>query len=357
MLLISLCGCEWNYEKEQIGFIGTLTGSYSDLGQESLKGVLLAMDKTGASKNAELLIRDDEGMPGQAEQGMNELRAAGVRYVIGPNISTVAAHIIPYAIKNNMYLLSPTASSSTLTGTDNHFMRVIPPNSTAQMEKISNYLISKLNIHDMVIIYDKNNSVYTKDVVKNFAEAYMSRGGVIRDMRAIRGRDNDSLYDLVAGDLKNPPSMYYIVASVRDTSMMLWQIKKTGLKSKTLIRPWAESKDFFNYSGSAAEGAYLFSYYSQPDTKEFKTFQQDYYNKYKIMPTWVSLYGYESGLLLIKSMPKMHNGDNFYNAVATSAKYAAGLSGVTFDSAGDGVLQLKAYILRNGKPQSLGVLK
>lgn len=355
LLILFFSGCNSGHDKTNIGFVGTLTGKYSDLGQESLKGVLLAIDKSGMSDSINLVTKDDMGSSLEWMNSVKDLHSNNVRYIIGPNLSSVTSAVIPFIQKRNIYMISPTASASSLADKNDNLMRVIPPNSMHQMTNIAKYLTQKMKIRNIVIIYDADNIAYTNDVVKSFANAFMSKGGQIRDMRSFNGENGKSMSSLIENDIKNPPQMYYIVASAADTAMILWQIKKNKMKTSILVRSWAISNDFYRFSGEASDGVYFFNYDTNSSTKEYKQFYKDFMHKYKKPPTWISLNGYTSGVLLIKSLKGLNNGESFYDAVNASSKYIKGLSGLTFDENGDAYLPMSLYKIHNGKATRIGL--
>lgn len=348
-IFLLLLGCQPDGQKTDIGFMGTLSGRYADVGQDSLKGAMLAIDDSGSASSVNLVIKDDMGSPEEGMRLIQDFDAKKISYIIGPNLSIVASNVVPYLKDKYMFMLSPSVSTSELAGKDDHFIRTMPHNTKRQAENISKYLTEKLGIKDMVIVYDSRNSTYANDIVKLVTDSFMGRGGVIRDLRPFNPDSGESMSKLIEKDKDNPPQLYYIIASSVDSSMILWQIKKAGYKSKILIRGWALSNDLFRYGGAAAEGVYLFDYYLDKTSKAYTQFAKEYEQKYKKEPSWMSVQGYESTKMLISALPSLNKGVGFYDAVSAQSKNAKLLTGFSFDEYGDAYLPLNFFVIKNGK--------
>lgn len=349
LALLAFGGCEKKVEKTDIGFIGTLSGRYSDLGQASLQGVMLALDRTGSDSNINLIVKDDFGKPAEAESIIREFSEQGVNFVIGPSISSVAAAVVPLLEKYDIKMISPTVSTSDLAGKRDNFVRTMPHNSSHQSEAISGYLINKLKIKDIVVIYDSRNASYSNDLVKKFSESYIRMGGEVKDVRSFSPDSGESLKGLLDNDSDNPPSLYYIIGSAMDTSLIIWQIKKNGFDSRVLIRKWAASNEFYRLGGDAVEGVMLFDYYLDKSTSRYKHFEREYKKIFHKEPAWMSVYGFEAARILIDALPELLKGENMLKAVSKATENNVLLSGFEFDEYGDAQLPLHFFTISNGE--------
>jgi branched-chain amino acid transport system substrate-binding protein len=347
--VVAIFGCGKKNEKTDVGFIGTISGRYSDLGQATLQGVMLAIESYGASENINLVVKDDFGKPADGARIISEFAEDNVRYVIGPSISSVATAVVPMLGAANVRMLSPTVSTSSLAGKKDNFARIMPHNSFKQAGVISTYLLNKLDIKDIVILYDSRNSSYSNDIVKQFAEAYMAKGGSIRDVRSFNPDSGQSLSTLLDDDRDNPPAMYYVIGSAMDTSLIIWQIKKAGMKSRVLIRKWAASSDFYRLGGEAVEGVMLFDYYIDTNTEQYKVFAKAYKKKFMAEPSWMGVYGYEAARILLNALDEVKSGMNFNAALTKAAENNEILKNMEFDEYGDAYLPLHYFVIENGE--------
>jgi len=343
-----VAGCEFKPEKTNIGFIGTLSGRYSDLGQSTLQGVILAIENSENASRINLIVKDDFGKPAEGVKILSEMHRSGVKYIIGPSLSSVAAEIVPMLEADGLLILSPTVSTSDLAGKRDNFFRMMPHNNFKQAETISNYLINRLNIKSIVILYDSRNASYSNDIVVKFTEAYMRAGGNMMDVRPFNPDSGESLGAILEKDHGNEPDMYYVIGSAMDTSLIIWQIKKAGYKSGILIRKWAASDEFFRLGGDAVEGAMLFDFYIDKSTPAYTDFAAKYQKRFQKTPSWMSTYGYEAARMIENALPDLKAGESFYDALNESSDKTTLLKDFAFDEYGDASLPLNFFVIEHG---------
>ncbi|TCK61880.1 ABC transporter substrate-binding protein [Seleniivibrio woodruffii] len=353
-VLISAAGCSRGNEKIDVGFIGTLSGRYSDIGQDALKGIMLAMSDLNMENDINLIIHDDMGVPADGVSALSRLSEKKVKYVLGPSISAVAEGIVPLLNKSKLYMFSPTVSTTDLAGKDDRFFRLLPHNNIKQTDGISEYLVKKLSIKDMVIIYDARNSAYSTDIVKNMTASFTRAGGTVRDIRALNPESGESMQALISPDRDNPPQMYYLITSSLDSALLIWQIKKAGYPSKLSVRAWAASNEFFRLGGQAIEGAYIFDYYIDSGSPAYKDFRKRYIERFTTEPTWMSVHGYDSGMIFFSGFKSIEKGTTFKEAIIRNTDKVRILKGAEIDEYGDAHLPLHAYIIRSGRIVRLG---
>ncbi|WP_303850132.1 ABC transporter substrate-binding protein [Seleniivibrio woodruffii] len=349
-----LSGCSTDSGKTTVGFINTLTGRYSDMGQDSMKGVLLALSDSGLEDKISLDIQDDTGTPQGGASALSRLSDKGVKYIIGPGLSNVAKSTVPLLKSRGMYMFSPTVSTSELAGINDNFVRIIPYNSKDQAMRITGYIVRELGVKETVIIYDTRNSSYSTDIVRNITASFMMRGCSVRDIRAFNPESGESMQKLIEEDKANPPDMYYIVGSPLDTALIIWQIRKAGYASKIAIRAWAAGNEFMKFGGDAVNGVYLFDFYIDKYSESYKEFSKKYKAMFNEEPSWMSVHGYESGYILFNALGSIKSGTPFCEAVRESAKTITLLKGLTLDNYCDASLPLSAFIIRNGKVERIG---
>ncbi|XOB65679.1 ABC transporter substrate-binding protein [Deferribacteres bacterium DY0037] len=355
LLAAGVAGCSKNEEKINIGYMGTLSGRYSDLGQATLQGVMLAIEVSPVGERVNLVVRDDYGRPAEGAALLDEFSEAGVKYIIGPNLSSVASTVVPLLGTYGIFMMSPTASTSSLAGKKDNFARIIPNNSRKQTEGMSSYLINKLKINDIVILYDARNASYSNDIVKTFTESFMNHGGSIRDVRPFNPDSRERLGSLIEKDSANPPELYYVIGSAMDTSLIIWQMKKRGFGSKILIRKWATSDDFYRLGGEAVEGVMLFDYYVDQNSPAYAEFAKAYKNRFQKEPSWMNVYGYEAAMLLLNGLDDIQSGTNFVAALSKASAKGELFTDIEFDEYGDSYLPLHYFIIEKGETAYQGI--
>lgn len=349
LTLFLFSGCSKQEEKINIGFVGTLSGRYSDLGQALLQGVMLAVENSPNASKINLIVKDDFGKPAEGVKIIAEMEKAGVKYILGPCLSSVAVAVAPLLEPKGMYMLSPTVSTSDLAGKKDNFFRTMPHNSYRQAEIISSYLRERLDVKSIVMIYDSRNASYSYDIVRKFTEAFLRKGGEVRDVRPFNPESGDSLQKLIENDIPAPPDMYYVIGSAMDTSLIIWQIKKAGLKSEVLIRKWAASNEFYRLGGEAVEGVKMFAYYIDLNSPEFLDFRNMYKARFQKDPAGLTGYGYEAGRMIAYALPELIKGEDFAGALNKAAEGNRLLLDFSFDDYGDAVMPLHFFVIKDGE--------
>jgi branched-chain amino acid transport system substrate-binding protein len=184
--------------------------------------------------------------------------------------------------------------------------------------------------------------------------SFMAYGCNVRDIRSFNPEAGESMSELVTKDKSNPPGMYYIVGAPLDTALIIWQIRKNGFRSKIAIRGWAAGKEFLRFGGEAVEGVYLFDYYIDKHSQEYGDFRKKYQDKFGEEPSWMSVHGYETGLILFSSLNELKQNAPFIETISKNAKNSKLLNKLSIDKYGDASLPLNAFVIKSGNIERLG---
>ncbi|MCU0910451.1 MAG: ABC transporter substrate-binding protein [Rhodobacteraceae bacterium] len=99
----------------KVGMITTLSGGGAGLGIDVRDGFLLAVKQAGA--DIEVIVKDDEQKPDVAVQLADEMiQSDGVDVLTGIIFSNIAMAVVPAALAQDRFYLSPNAGPSALAG-------------------------------------------------------------------------------------------------------------------------------------------------------------------------------------------------------------------------------------------------
>ncbi|MEA3363583.1 MAG: ABC transporter substrate-binding protein [Thermodesulfobacteriota bacterium] len=302
-----IAGCSRQKEPIRIGFIGTLTGKYADIGNDALIGVRIAIGEVNqkggvGGRSIELLIKDDSGSPEKAITAAEQLATEGIDTIIGPNLSNVAVELVPWCDEHGLLLIAPTVSTSTLARLDDAMIRVFPYNEPVAGKIVANFISQNISRKSGVILYDAGNAAYTRDIVQYAEDAFAVAGlpVVSYPFLADEGFDYGAMIDET---LTPEDGFIYIVAAAMDTAMFSWQIKKQGLKPQLIFNHWAISDELYRIGNVAIEDAIFltghFPVESSAALSGFKKKVAEHTTRtaYKFM-----IYGYEATQLLIQGV-------------------------------------------------------
>ncbi len=158
----------------KIGGIGPLTGGNAIYGQSAMNGAQLAIDEINAAGGINgyqisFNPQDDETDNDKSINAYNTLKDWGMQILMGTVTSGCCTAVSDYAAEDNLFLLTPSASSITSITYDNAFRVCFsdPNQGTGSADYIAdNGLATKV-----AIIYD-NSDVYSSGITEKFqAEA------------------------------------------------------------------------------------------------------------------------------------------------------------------------------------------
>lgn len=356
--ILIFCGCHQK-EPVKIGFLGCLSGRNSDLGAAGLNGVTLAVEKvnqSGGVKGAplELLIRDDAQDPQVAVKHVEELLKNGVRIIVGPMTSSIAAAVNPVVNKSDAVLVSPTVTSTDFTGKDDQFLRVCGTVKHYATHN-ANYQYDQLGRRRVAIIYDQANSSYTTRWMSVFTTTFTAKGGeVALSVPFTSGKDVVFL-DMARKILATSPDLVLIIANAVDAAFITQQLRKLKAGIAITLAEWASSERFIELTGSYAEGVTVSQFMDRNSgAPGYRNFMQEYRKRFGQDAGFPAVTGYDATMVAVAAMHK--NGaalDKPKEAILAISKFQGLQAPIILDSFGDSERSVHLSVIRNGKYQPI----
>ena len=342
-------------EKEplKIGFAGSLTGSSAELGVSGRNGVLLAADeinKAGGIKGRKvsILVEDDMGDMGAAEQADLLLIQHGATAIIGHMISAVVEKTIPLVQEKNILMISPTISEDELTGKDDLFFRVVPSNAS-QGVFLAEAARRVKQVSNTAIIYDERNIAYAASIINAYSARQEALGGRIGLVMPFReAKDYAAIIDRLREN--NIDSILLIAASV-DAGAFGQQLLKKQVKLPVFMSMWAMTNDLIKQGGPGVENSYLLSLEDLSSTAErYIRFRQNYTERYGAQPTFSALLGYEAAQILFSALSQAPDTTtaSLKQALLQQGRFTGLQGDFTVDQYGDTVRPYYLYTIHNG---------
>lgn len=179
LLTITLTSCDKNDEPYNIGFIGTLSGKYAEVGINTMYGVQLAVDEINEAggingRLIELHIRDDKADSDEAVAMQNELKELNCHVIIGHSLSIVAVDAIHNANNNEILLLSPSIGTDLVTNIDDNMIRLV---ATVYYEStVISEQMNESNPSKVMIITNDDNETLTRYHKEAFVDYFNENG-------------------------------------------------------------------------------------------------------------------------------------------------------------------------------------
>ena len=297
--MVAACG----QEPIKIGFSGTLTGPFSDLGIHGRNGARMAVEAVNAAggihgRPLELLVADDLGTPEGAVQADRDLATRGVTAIIGHMTSSQSMAALPVTQETGVPLISPTTSTPLLSGRKDLFFRVQPATDAAA-RALARWVTGKPSVKTVCTIRDTRNDAYSAPWEAAFVHEYVRLNGFhLISCRLTYGNTEPPTVKTVIRSLHVArPDAVLLVSSARDTAFFLNVFASEGIKAQILSSAWAQTEAFLAESGPLAENL-LFASENMPtdSSVRLRDFSWEYRKRFGIAPSFAAVRAHEAVL-------------------------------------------------------------
>ena len=336
-----------------IGAVLVLTGPDAKAGQSAKQGINLAMEEINNSggirgKKLEIIYEDDQGDPQRAVSAVMKLIDIDkVSVIIGPMWSSPVLAVAPIVEKQQVVLLSPTASNPAITSAGDYVFRNTYSDKF-EGSKTAEYAFSKLGHRKMGIIYINND--FGRGLDEVFKNKFNELGGDLLIEENYDPKATDFKSQLIKFKRDDIEAIYIVGYS--EVGQILKQAKELGLKTAFLSTIMFEISDVIKIAREAAEGV-VYAYVSfdpQIGDEKVREFAQTFKAKYKIFPDPEAAFSYDA-VKIISSVIERVGTDarEIKNALYQIKNYEGVTGETTFDINGDVIKPIGFKKVENGK--------
>lgn len=338
----------------KIGAVISETGAVASYGAEVRRGIDLALDEVSAAGGVDgnqitLIYKDDSTNPDMGQKAVEELLAEGVNLLIGAVSSPVTLRIAPICEKEQVVLLSPSASAPQISQMGDYIFRNYPSDI---LEGTSMAKFAKEAGLERVVIFTLENEfgagltdVFTKEyeskfrhVVATFEFAPGKSSGFDEIVAEASAADPDGVY-IISYDAELPALLQAIHDSEMEVVTLGTSAVPTGIGQRA-----GPAAEFLIYPQS--------SFDPSSNDQVVSRFVQSYRRKYGVDPGLYAAQGYDALMLFAQAI---RNAESTHPA---NVKFGMGqindfqgAAGVTaFDKNGDVVRYPRLVIINNGLP-------
>lgn len=295
-------------EPIRIGYLGTLSGTQSFLGNHGRDGALLAVEEVNRQgglngRPVELVIKDDHFNQGQARRAFGELQEQRVAGIIGPMASEVAAGIRDLANASRLVVLSPTTSGESFTGQDDYFLRIYPTADEGTV-KIAHYAVHDRNLRSFAVVYDLANAAFSLSWLESFKRDYQAEGGALAAQIPFDSLTSSVPFQQMAQKVAASGAQgLLILANAYNTALLCQNLAKLGVQPDTYITEWSYGPNLYQYGGSAVENLMVFKTYKESlDTTREQTFADTFQARFGERPWFAATHAYDATRLLLAGL-------------------------------------------------------
>ena len=321
-----------------VGHYASMTGSTAHFGQDTDRGVRLAIDEANAKggvlgKKLKLVTLDTRGDSAEAANAVNRLiDVEKVSAVLGEVASSLSLAGGRVAQHRKIPMISPTSTNPKVTEVGDYIFRVcfIDP---FQGKVMATFARQNLKLDKVAILKDVKND-YSIGLAAAFQKSFTELGGKIAAEQSYSQGDTDFSAQVTAirstgAQAVFVPGYYSEVGTIARTADRL------GLKVPLLGGDGWDSPDLFKIGGDAINGSY-FSDHFAPDvaTDKAKAFVANFTAKYGQAPTGLGALGYEAALVLIDAIARAGKNDPtaIRDAIAATKDFEGVTGKITIDA-------------------------
>ena len=255
----------------KIGVMMAFSGGSSSMGYGAMKGVQLAKKQLGAD-NLEIIQEDSKCDPRTAAEAVKRLIEQKVVAIIGEGCSSATVAALPAVNNAKIPLISPSASTPTLTIPNDYFFRVVPPD-TLQGAFMAQAIYEK-GFRNVAVFY--TNEPYGTGMNKVFREKFEALGGKV--VATATGEPDVIDLGTQINELKNakPEAIFVAPNSVVTATAVLKLSNEAGLNVPFFGADIMYDNTIINNAPKASEGLTISSF--PTGTKAFK---QSLVNEYQ----------------------------------------------------------------------------
>ena len=338
-----------------VGFVAQLTGVQAELGVQERNGVQLAVEQINAAggvagRRIELMVRDDLGTPEGAQAADRELIDAGVVAIIGHATSGQTMAGLTVTDPARVVMLSPSASTPTLSARDDFFFRVTS-SLVDRAQALAQHICRGRDKTRIAVIWDADNAAYSRTFKEAFADKYRSLDGVLTADIDFSSKAQPDFAPMVARLRSGNPDGLLIIAADIDTALIAQRTRLMGWPVPLFTTSWAQTETLITNGGHAVEGLELeIASAVNSQAPEYLDFKTHYLARFGQAPSFGAVSGYEAAEVLAIALKKTGGKTEGLPRALAGIRNFKGLADIfSFDQYGDVVRPFYLGVIREGK--------
>lgn len=354
MLVLSGCGKK-EPQEVKIGIIVPLSGQLAVYGEGVRDGAILAFEKVNAAggidgKKIVPVVVDNKADGAETANAFNKLITKDkVVAVVGPVISATANVAGPIAVREEIPLVTPTATAIEVTQVGEYVSRTCFLDDF-QGSVIARFAAENLQAKKAAVIFDIANdySIGLKDV---FAKTFEEYGGEVVEIVSYTTGDSDFNAQLTKIKAANP-DVIYLPAYYSDDVLFLRQAKNLGITATFMGADGWDAQELIDGAKEDAEGVYFTTHYTPTDPAEIvQNFLRDYQEAYDKFPIVLAALGYDAAALLAEAIDRADSLDpaDIKDAINSTVDFHGVTGMITLDENRNPVKEISIATVKNGE--------
>lgn len=300
----------------KIGVIASLNGELKPWGEDSVRGIQMAVDEFNAAggvggKKVQLVIEDTASKPEvgktATEKLVNEDKVLAIIGEIASGITQPAAQV---CFQAGVPIITPGSTRVDITNIGNNVFRVCFTDNF-QGAAMARFAYEDLGLRRVAILTDKKQP-YSTGLSDVFRQAFTDFGGEIVDEQFYESGTQDFKPQLTNIKAKNPDGLF-CSGYFNEVGPIARQKEIVGLNVPMLGGDGWDSAELVNSGGRGIIGGYWTNHYSnyETDRPQVKRFIDAFKQKYGSPPaTAMAPLAYDAALVLLDALKRAESLDS-----------------------------------------------
>lgn len=349
-LTLGACGEE---RSETVGVVLPLSGPWEIYGEPIRKGIELAQEQIQERYEAKeypmelsLDVRDAESNPQKAATLMEELFEEGALAVIGGVTSAEGLLMVEKLDEYERVLVSPSASSPSLTGVSRYFFRVFP-SDFLEGTKMGSFATLQLDLDNAAIL--AVNTPFARGISGVFQNEFERYDGEILG-EIVYPESATDYGEYVDRALALDPEGIFIADFAEETRRILEVLNDRGYDGQRLTTSAFASPEAMRAAGDAAEGVALAQTMFDPTGEEpqVRAFVEAYEEKYGETPDLFAAHGYDAMMVVAEAARENRLPSDMWKDLR-SVEYTGVTGQIQFDEKGEPGKYPRVYRIEDGQ--------
>jgi len=349
VLLLGACG---DPAPVRIGFIGGLSDRNADTGLAGLNGVQLAVQEINrgggiGGRMVDLVVRDDAQSREVAARAARELVEAGVDAVIGPFTSSMAEVIVPILDRAGIFQVSPTITSMTFHGRDDHLFRI---NRTTR-DNARDYarMMAGRGLRRIAVAYDLRNRNFTESWLRDFLDAVAAEGGRVAVAVPYESAPDTDFRIVMKEMLEGRPDSLLFISGAVDVARLAKEARELAPSLSIWASEWAATEQLVRLGGRVINGLLIIQNFDREDASpRYRHFAEVYQQTYQRLPGYPSVMAYEAAMVVFSALRQQMPGEGLKSAALRGNPHPGLQQEIVFDRNGDTQRQVVFTEIRDG---------
>ena len=344
----------------KVGEYASLTGKEASFGQQSHKGLVLAIEELNAAggvlgKKLELITEDNQTRSGESATAVKKLISRDkVIALIGEVASGRSNEAAPIAQAAKIPMIAPAATNPSVTQTGDYIFRVcfIDPFQGTVMAKFAK---DDLKAQKVAILASVSNA-YSVGLAKFFKETFVANGGTVVVEKSFSEGDKDFRAQLTAVKAAGVDAIF-VPSYYTEAALIARQARDLGLTVPLFGGDGWVADELLQIGGEALNGCYYSTHFS-PENQDpaVQIFVKKFRTKWAgLNPDAFAALGYDAAFVLVDAIKRAGttDGPKLRDALAATKNFA-GVTGVTnIDANRDASKPAAIIAIKGGKLEFL----